>query len=108
MKNISKLKSRIHHSKVGKVEKFSNHLHSVNLGFQEAISPESNGFICLIRVAIAGVSLDLAFGSVVAGSSVSIGAKLSPSKPMPSKSPPAEDSTGTASESNSKQNANKF
>lgn len=101
-KNISKRKSRSVYLKVRKGEKFSNYLHSVNLGFEEIISPESNGFICLMRVAIAGVSLDLALGSVVVGSSVSIGAKLSPSKPMPSKSPPAEDSTGTASESNSK------
>lgn len=102
-----KNKNRIDYIKVGRGEKFSNYLHSVNLGFQEIDSPESNGFICLMRVAIAGVSLDLALGSAVAGSSVSIGAKLSPSKPMPSKSPPAEDSTGTASESNTEHIANK-
>lgn len=99
--------NRIDYIEVGREEKFSNYLYSVNLGFQDTHSPESNGFICLMRVAIAGVSLDLALGSAVVGSSVSIGAKLSPSKPMPSKSPPAEDSTDTASESNTEHDANK-
>ena len=65
----------------------------------EIISPESSGLICLMRVAIAGVSLDLALGSVAVGSSVSMGAKVSPSRPMPSNSPPAEESTATASDS---------
>lgn len=49
----------------------------------------------MMRVAMAGVSLDLAFGSAVVGSSVSIGARESPSRPMPSRSPCAEGSTPT-------------
>lgn len=55
----------------------------------------------MIRVAIAGVSLDFALGSAAVGSSVSIGARESPSRPMPSSSPCAEGSTPTdrASES---------
>lgn len=48
-----------------------------------------------MRVAMAGVSLDLAFGSVVVGSSVSIGARASPSRPIPSSRPCAEGSTPT-------------
>lgn len=65
----------------------------------EMILPDSSGLICLMRVAIAGVSLDLALGSVAVGSSVSMGAKVSPSRPMPSNSPPADESTDTASDS---------
>lgn len=60
-------------------------------------SPESRGLICLMRVAIAGVSLDLVFGSEAEGSSVSIGAKLSPSRHMPSNRPPPEESRDTES-----------
>lgn len=52
-----------------------------------------------MRVAIAGVSLDLALGSVAVGSSVSMGAKVSPSRPMPSSNPLAEESTEAASDS---------
>lgn len=63
------------------------------------VLPESSGLICLMRVAIAGVSLDLALGSAALGSSVSIGAKVSPSRPMPSNSPLADESTDTASDS---------
>lgn len=50
-----------------------------------------------MRVAIAGVSLDFALGSVAVGSSVSMGAKVSPSRPMPSNNPPADESTASDS-----------
>lgn len=66
-------------------------------GVIKSISPESSGFICFMRVAIAGVSLDLALGSVAVGSSVSMGAKVSPSRPMPSNNPPADESTASDS-----------
>lgn len=46
---------------------------------------------------MAGVSLDFAFGSDVEGSSVSIGAKVSPSRHMPSNRPPADESTDRVS-----------
>lgn len=59
--------------------------------------PERRGLICLMRVAMAGVSLDFALGSDVEGSSVSIGAKVSPSRHMPSNRPPADESTDTVS-----------
>lgn len=50
-----------------------------------------------MRVAMAGVSLDFDLGSDAEGSSVSIGAKVSPSRHMPSSRPPAAESTDTAS-----------
>lgn len=65
----------------------------------EIILPDKSGLICFMRVAIAGVSLDLVLGSVAVGSSVSMGAKVSPSRPMPSNNPPADESTDTASDS---------
>lgn len=46
---------------------------------------------------MAGVSLDFDLGSDAEGSSVSIGAKVSPSKHMPSNRPPAAESTDTVS-----------
>lgn len=70
-----------------------------NMCALDILLPESKGLICLMRVAIAGVSLDLVFGSAAEGSSVSMGAKVSPSRPMPSNRPPAEESTDTASDS---------
>lgn len=50
-------------------------------------------------MAIAGLSLDLVLGSDAEGSSVSMGAKLSPSRPIPSNSPVAGESTGAGSDS---------
>lgn len=76
-----------------------------------SILPDSSGLICLIRAAIAGVILGLPLGSEVLGSSVSMGARVSPSSPMPSKSPvvsslAAEFSTSPSKIKKKKKNVN--
>lgn len=48
--------------------------------------PDSNGLICLILAAMAGVILDLLLESEE-GSSVSMGANVSPSSSIPSNKP---------------------
>lgn len=68
--------------------------------------PDSKGLICLMRVAMAGVSLDFDLGSDAEGSSVSIGAKVSPSRHMPSSRPPAAVSTDTVSVSTETESKN--
>lgn len=49
--------------------------------------PDSNGLICLILAAMAGVILDLPLESEEEGSSVSMGANVSPSSSIPSNKP---------------------